>query len=424
MKRSISGLAIALCLLTVGRGAVAVELWSNRSGDQRYSLTTTLKWTSILSHAPKDTVLYPERWSSANLWRMRLALDAQPASWLRAEVAYEQRARHISESSGAAGGRGILPTERPAPYRLGQADEPLVEIGGTFSYRHELDRALLAFRLGNSEVVVGRQAVGWGRGVMFRAVDIFVPFTPLESDREWRRGIDAVRGSLPVTDRIAVDAVIALGESRDESVFAGRLHGYAGNVDAAIIVGKRREDYLAGVSASVPLFDAEVHGEFALFHTPESLPEGGVFGREDLAAESVAGGSYSVSVGKELLIIAEYHFSAFGVGDIQELPVRLLDTAFRERILMGDTQILGRHAVALQIGYGVGEEAPVSASWIFSPPDGSGVIIPSATWLFSDNVTLIASAYLAHGAGPGDGVIRSEYGGTPASGLLQINFTY
>ena len=77
----------------------------------------------------------------------------------------------------------------------------LVQIGQTFTYRHALNRAFFAWRLGSGEVQLGRQAIGWGRGVLFGAVDIFAPFNPLEIDREWRRGVDALRASLPLTDR-------------------------------------------------------------------------------------------------------------------------------------------------------------------------------------------------------------------------------
>ena len=54
----------------------------------------------------------------------------------------------------------------------------------------------------------------------------------------------------------------------------------------------------------------------------------------------------------------------------------------------------------------------------------SGILTSSVSWIFSDNVTLVANAYFPYGAKPEDGRIRSEYGGTPISGLMQIRFYY
>ena len=92
--------------------------------------------------------------------------------------------------------------------------------------------------------------------------------------------------------------------------------------------------------------------------------------------------------------------------------------------MRGDTQILGRHAGAVQVSYGIAGVMPLSLTWIFSPVGGSGVLTSSVSWSFSDNVTLVANAYFPYGAKPKDGRIRSEYGGTPISGLVQIRFYY
>ena len=415
---------VCACLLTCALPADAVELWSDASGERSVSLNTSLKWTSVLSHASGDTVFFPEEWSAASLWRFRAVVDARPTTWLAAQVAYEQRARTVSEGAGAAGGAGVLPKELPAPYRVKQVDDPLVEVGTTFSYRHELDRAVASLSLSRAEVKVGRQAVGWGRGLVFGAVDIFAPFSPLESDREWRRGIDAVRLRAPVTDLISVDAVAAFGESMEESAFVGRVHGYIGNVDGELFAGSRCEDGFYGASLSFPVLDAELHGEAAVFVSPVALPAGGSFGSDDVAVKTVVGGSRTFDLAGGLMLVAEYHYSGFGFPDIEDASDYFDDPAFLERYVRGDSQVLGRHACAVQLSYGFAGVTPLSVTWLTSPVDGSGVIFPAVVWVFSDSVTLTASAYVSHGAPPEGTTIVSEYGGTPTSGLVQISFYY
>jgi hypothetical protein len=402
--------------------ASALELWSDDTAS--VDLNLSLKSTSILSHASGDSVYYPEEWSAASLWRMRAAAEARANEWLAAQFAYEHRARTTSEGAGAAGGASVLPTETPVPFRVEQADWSMVDVGSTFSYRHEIDRAAVTATFGRVDLTVGRQAVGWGRGLLFGAVDVFAPFSALESDREWRRGIDAVRLRAPITDLISADAVAAFGESTEESAFVGRVHGYVGDVDGELFAGTRCEDGFYGASMSMPVLDAEVHGEAAVFVSPEPLSTGGSFGNEDVAMKAVVGGSRTFDLAGGLMVVAEYHYSGFGVTDIEDAMDHLSDARLIERYSRGDSQILGRHATAVQLSYGFASLTPLSATWVASPVDGSGVVIPSFVWIFSDNVTLTASGYLAYGDAPDGARIVSEYGGTPTSGLLQISFYY
>ena len=419
MRHRIIGSLVALLLLVPWQVAQAIELWSSKSGDRYYIFDAALKWTSLVSHAPKDLLLFPERWSGTTLWRGRMTVGAQPVPWINFRLAYEQRTRNVSQQSGSAGSGFLLPTTR-APYRISQLDAKLAEVGNTFSYRHEVDRAFAAFHSGDLELTVGRQPIGWGRGLFFGAVDIFAPFSPLESDREWRRGVDAVRSSLPLSDLISLETLAVMDKSLESSAFAARLQGYVGDIDGEVMIGKRADDYFSAVTTSLPMLGAELHGEVALFRTADGAGQG----RNDTVIKGVVGGSYGLNASGQFLIAAEYHYSGFGVNDITQAQFQLQNPRLQARFERGDSQILGRHAAAFQLSYGVGGAAPLGLSWIFSPEDRSGVITPSTRWLFSDNVTLIGQLYVAHGSHPVNGRITSEYGATPTGGLIQISFYY
>lgn len=416
--RSIVSL-VALLLIVPWQAAHAIELWSSKSGDRYYIFDAALKWTSLVSYAPKDLLLFPERWSGTTLWRGRMTVGAQPAAWINFRLAYEQRTRNVSQQSGSAGAGFLLPTSR-APYRITQLDAKLAEVGNTFSYRHEMDRAFTAFHFGDVELTVGRQAIGWGRGLFFGAVDMFAPFSPLESDREWRRGVDAVRSSIPLSDLISLETLAVINNSAESSAFAARLQGYVGAIDGEMMIGKRADDYFYAVTSSFPLLGAELHGEAALFRTVDGAGQG----RDDTVFKGVIGGSYGLNASGQFLIAAEYHYSGFGVRDITQAQAQLQNPQLQARFQRGDSQTLGRHAAALQLSYGLDSAAPIGLSWIFSPEDRSGVFTPSTRWLFSDNVTLIGQLYVAHGSHPVNGRITSEYGATPTGGLIQISFYY
>ena len=374
--------------------------------------------------ALKASLLVPESDQALNLWRLRLGLDVKYRSQAKLGVAYEQRIR--TNPGGNENVFAVLPPEMEAPYRLSQLDWSLAEKDGEYSYRHEIDRAFLALNLGRADLTFGRQAVGWGRGVIFSAVDVFSPFSPLEVDREWRRGVDAVRADLKISDRYSLDLVGAFGPEIDESAFLGRLRGYAGRLDGEFIFGRRARDLLYAVTLSGPLGGAEVHGELAFFDTPEEF-SGGAFDRWDFAvAKSVLGASYTFKLGNGLSAWAEYHFSGFGFDNMsQAFRTLALEKNFRTRYLRGDTQILGKQALAFRWAYEFSDLLNASVSWIGSPTDGSGVVTPVLSSTFSDNLSTTLSAFFPYGAGwDGNGIPRSEYGSSPLTGFLQVNIYY
>ena len=388
--------------------------------DSRLTLRTSLKTSGLLSRAPDDPVLFPERTSAISFWRLRLEPTAHLSENLTLEAAYEQRLRLSSASSGGSGivAAGVLPPDTPAPYRIRQLDWQLSS-SSSFSWRHEVDRLAMRVHRTRSDWTIGRQAVGWGRGVLFGAIDLFSPFTPLEADREWRRGVDALRADLLLSDRVGLDVVGAFGQAIDSSILAARLRGYAGTQDLEIVGGRRARDGFVGLSSSRVVGDAEIHGELGIFRTPNHFDDTEP-GDHRWPVKVVVGGSYRFGLGSGLLVHTEYHYSGFGARRASDLQSLLTMQDFRARYLRGDMQVLGRHAIGALASYDFSPEIAVAAQWLQSPVDGSGLVAPSTTVTLGDRLSLLVSAYLPYGRAPRGSILRSEYGGTPLSGFLQI----
>jgi hypothetical protein len=83
-------------------------------------------------------------------------------------------------------------------------------------------------------------------------------------------------------------------------------------------------------------------------------------------------------------------------------------------------QILSRHAVGVTGSYEASPEITYSGQWLHNPGDQSGVVAPAMTYTFNDAVSLLGSVYVPYGRPPEGGVLRSEYGAAPLSGLLQL----
>jgi hypothetical protein len=383
-------------------------------------VATALKSALVVSRAPDAPLLFPERDTAVALWRLRLAPELTVGEHVTMSAAYEQRIRPAPQ--GMTLGLGVLPGEVAAPFRLTQLDWQIGS-GSAYTWRHEIDRLAIAVHAGRLELTAGRQAVGWGRGVLFSAIDLFAPFSPLEADREWRRGVDAVRAEVTLFDTISADAMAAIGPSLDESAFAGRVRGYRGDVDLELVAGWRARDLMIGVTTSAAIRDAEVHGELAAFRTPEPPPAGAQLGQRGVV-KAVVGGSYQLAIGNGVPVFVEYHYSGFGAVRARDVVALLAEPAFRARLERGDTQILGRHAITAYATYELGPELATGLRCIVSPRDGSGVLVPTATATLGDRLAVTAALYVPWGATPVDTTLQSEYGSAGLTGFVQLLATY
>ncbi len=373
-----------------------------------FSVRTSFKSTGLFARSPDDPFLFSDRDAADGLWRIRVEPTIGLNDDVNVEFAVEQRVRAFSSQSGLS---AILPSEADAPFRIRQLDWQLAT-GDNGEWRLEVDRAAVHLKSGAASFTLGRQAIGWGRGALFSAVDLFSPFSPLEADREWRRGVDAARAEVKLAAHVSVDGVAAFASDIDHAAFAARLRGYAGKADVEVVGGRRARDNFAGATTSAVVGGAEAHGEVAVFDTPD----------EGVVTKVVAGGSYRFAVGTGILLYLEYHFSGFGAASAAEIIPRLSDPAFQERYLRGDTQILGRHAVAALASYEFSPEWSTAIEWLQSPTDGSGIVVPSAVLTLGDRSSMFASVYVPYGRAPTGPVLASEFGASPLAAFVQFRF--
>ncbi len=383
-----------------------------------FELRSALKGTFLMTRARETSVLQPDLVTAASLWRARFEPRVLPADWVTVFAAYEQRVRLASDTA-ALTAPGLPPADARGYFRVVALEGPLSQ-SPDYSYWHELDRLAVSFHLPRTELTVGRQALGWGRGLFFGAVDVFAPFTPLEVDREWRRGVDAARAEVQLGQKASVEAVAVFDQQLDGSAFMGRARGFLGPVDAELIGGWRARDVIAGLAASAAVLDAEVHGELAAFVLPDPWRWGGTFGNDRVVMKAVLGASYQFAVGDGLRVALEYHYNGFGLS----FPVSALevatDDAFRLRLARGDLQILSRHLAAASVGYTFGLTLTGSLAVMVDPADGSGVVAPALNWDLADNVSLVGTGYAGWGKLPEGLTLRSQLGATPLTVLVQL----
>jgi hypothetical protein len=192
--------------------------------------------------------------------------------------------------------------------------------------------------------------------------------------------------------------------------------------DLGVVFGKRGEDLLLGVSTSFLVGEAEMHLDVEAFHITDGSAEGELWGMDDYTSKAVIGFSHKLFEGNGPTILAEYHYSGFGVEHVEDAAVRFADPddPFADRLYRGDMQIIGQHALAVQSSWEVGDAWSASLTVIGSPADGSGIVQPTLSWNFADNVTLVLSGAAAFGETPEGRIPQSEYGGSPSAFFLQL----
>lgn len=172
------------------------------------------------------------------------------------------------------------------------------------------------------------------------------------------------------------------------------------------------------------LGEAEVHGELAGFATSDALPDGALFGNDHFIAKAVLGASYTFNIGNGLTLMGEYHYNGFGLRDPKDAFWRLLDAGYQERLLRGDMQILGQHALGATLTYPVDNTWNLALSLFQSPADGSGLVSPRVQWDGFDFMSVILAGFVPWGAGPSGVTLHSEYGAVPMSLFLQVNLYF
>jgi hypothetical protein len=334
--RSIFALAV---LAGLGLTAPAAAAQDEEATPPSLTVRTSVKATGLISRSPATSTTVPEQTDGESMLRLRIEPAIRATANTSFSFAYEQRLHYASAPAVGIGVIGILPSELATPFRI----EPLVwrvNESAHGAWRHEIDRANAQVHVRRADLTLGRQAIGWGRGVMFTSIDLFAPFSPLEVDREWRSGVDAARADIKLTDRSSIDLVAAFGDTIDRSAFAARARGYAGTVDVEVVGGRRGQDLFGGVTSSAAVGDAEVHGEAAAFRIPSGIGQ-------DVVWKAVVGGSYRVPIGAGILAYAEYHYSGFGANHPEEILALLATPSFAGRFVRGDVQILSRHAIGV-----------------------------------------------------------------------------
>ncbi|OFV89916.1 MAG: hypothetical protein A3J75_07195, partial [Acidobacteria bacterium RBG_16_68_9] len=257
------------------------------------------------------------------------------------------------------------------------------------------------------DVVIGRQAIGWGVGWMWSPEDLFVAFSPVEIDREFRSGVDAGRALFslgPFTEAEAVYAV--LGDGLDHHAIAGRWQTTltSSGIDLGFMGGKFFEDGVVGVHVVGEQYGAGLHAEISVTH--DFGDDTDRVGPQDFV-RAVLGAEYRFP--GDVHVVGEYYLNGFGASD----PARYLDRARSPRLTRGEIYNLGRQYLGFAADWEVHPLVHVGAQGQWNLLDPSALVGPRFAVSLSDEAQLEGGAYFGVGDGRSGTTLNSEYGSAP-----------
>lgn len=244
----------------------------------------------------------------------------------------------------------------------------------------QVDRLNLHWRTGDMDVTLGRQAVGFGRILIFSPLDVIAPFAPDALDTDIRRGVDALQGiyNYGMDGQLAATAVWG-EDSSDNSLLATWTDNRYG-VDLLMIAGSLRDRPMFGAGLAGSLGPLGLKGEFSFYEGKDTNKAGGDL--HDSFAIAAAEAWYRFDSG--ISLVTQYLYNGPGVADPKDYNKVILSAPLQE----GLTYLLGRHYLMAAPAYEIHPLATIQGIVIYNLADDSALIRPTLDLSLADNVTL------------------------------------
>jgi hypothetical protein len=268
---------------------------------------------------------------------------------------------------------------------------------------HRLDRISIGYTGTNTVVRFGRQAISWGNGMLFTAMDIFNPFDPAAVDKEYKTGDDMLYGQYLFSNGSDLQAVAVVrrdpfsGEiESDQSSLAVKYHGFAGMNEFDLLLSRHFHDTVFSIGGVMNAGGAVLRGDITVTDTDL-----------DTYLSAVASLSYSwVLGGKNWTGVLEYYRNGFGQENGLYAPADLASNPdLLLRLERGEVFSLARNYLAASATIEMTPLFHLTPNIFINLDDPSLLAQFVASWDWKQDLQLLAAVNIPIGP-PG-----SEYGG-------------
>ncbi len=268
-----------------------------------------------------------------------------------------------------------------------------------------IDRLSVSYSSQNFVLKLGRQAVTWGSGMVFRPSDIIAPFAPNAVDTAYKPGVDMAYAQVLFDNGNDMEAVFVPRRAVaggpvvwDQSTLALRSTLLLGDFDGTVLLAQDHGDTLLNLGLGGPVGNAAWNLELGQWFLADGTTPLNI----------LANISNSGTLGEmNITYFAEYFHNGFGINTAT--PLDALPTALADRLATGQLFNTGRDFLAVGAQLSVSAAVTVSPSLIASLNDGSVYAGGQVGISLSDNLDISLST--SKGFGPNG----TEFGGRETS---------
>jgi hypothetical protein len=273
----------------------------------------------------------------------------------------------------------------------------------TILAQQTIDRLSVGYATPDFVLRVGRQALTWGAGFVFRPMDLFDPFSPVATDTEFKPGTDMLYAQYLFGDGsdlqfIAVPRSTVLNGAPDsnESSIALHYHGRIAGWETTGLLARDHGDWTGALGITGNVSGATWNVEVV----PVAVRNG------PTVVSALANISDAETVfDRNATLFAEYFRNGFGVtgpATFATLPPDLIDRLARGQLFNVRKDYL---AAGMTLEYS--PLVTLSPTLIADLDDQSLYLLAAANWSLSNSVVLIMGAQAPLGPK------GSEFGGLP-----------
>ncbi len=330
----------------------------------------------------------------------------------------------------AMGTAGSARPPRALPMQTFRPDDP------TFYMYHEIDLLNVRLRLGPVDIILGRQPISFGAGFVWQPADLVGTFSPLEVDREYKPGVDALRINWATGTFSELTFVAAFGGpacrggslpsgdpchdyqprfSLDHSVALARYRTTVGKWDMGILGGWVRGDVTGGLFVTGAVKRYRFRSEVVVTWDLEkdlAYAGDGRGSEHEIFVRAVAGADYTFDTERPLSVLVEFFYNGFGSRKTSDYLERMQRPRLAE---FGEVVNVGVFYAALGLHWEPVERLTLTTTAMGNLTDPSMHLSASMSYKLSDNSVLDAGALVPVGKAPAVGrfgfpEIRSEFG--------------
>jgi hypothetical protein len=318
--------------------------------------------------APAD--FFPQYWSSSN--QARLNLEWAPFDSWQFESAIDYQYFWSDPA-------GVFALPGPQYNRHLDLDK-VWQHGDDGTSRLDVDRLNLQWRSGAVDTTIGRQALGFGRILIYSPLDVIAPFAPDAIDTEIRRGVDALHTSFNYAIDGQVSAIAVWGDQAKYNSFLATWSDNRDGLDLLMIGGQLRGRAMFGAGIAGSLGTLGLKGEFSIHNGRDTDKVGG-----DLHDSYTIGAIetwYRFDSG--ISLITQYLYNGPGSDDPKDYPEVLASAPLQE----GLTYLLGRHYLIIAPAYELHPLVTLQGLVIYNITDNSALLRPLLDLNLADNLSL------------------------------------